>query len=243
MEDTTHATSVKPRCFMSCKMDLIIIVVAIVLMIIVIVKLTKKESFINRSNDGYYWDTESYRFVSKNDKELACKVLLGKLLRYGINDITIEQLMKVKDNSLLDIIELSEDMGLTADIINKLRMYLNPNYYLALTYVNAARASRTFQDEIKKRFVYDVIVQYYTDNGYSIPIKSYDNVTDSEIITLFNNVQVSKLPTDSVVMTTDMDKVAEESDKYRNVAQIVTLPKGATDELVAPIIKPATTSV
>ncbi len=226
-----------------CKLDLFAVVIAIALLIIVIVIIYKhkKDSFINRSSEGYFWDTESYKFASINDKKQAAEVLLSKLKRQGIDDITIPQIMKMRDNTLLDILELIADEGLSHDVLVKLRKYLNPNYYLALTYVNAARATKSFPTQEIRKFVYDIIAQYYVDNGSKTVIKPFEEITDNEIISQFGIMQINTITSDSVIMKADLDKISELSDAYRKSAQIISLPASANDERVAPVSAPATT--
>ncbi len=222
----------------------------ILVVLIVLVKAFRKysEHFIDKSEDGYYWDTDSAKFVSTNDKDLAIVVLLRKLNKIGITDITSEQLHKLPDSSILDLLDLDYDQELTVRDIAALRMYINPRYYLASTYVNQAIvSSNKFENETQRKLVYDMIMEYYKLNRQPNEIAPLSQISDADIIKEFELVRTNKTVLESNgYATVDMDKVSDQSTQYAKGSRIISKPKiiitDATvpvTEAITPIVTPA----
>jgi len=234
----------------------IIIGMLICIILIIIVSITMDamhpECFVNKSEDGYYWETDTTSFVSQNDKQIAINALLKKLKKIGIEDITSQQLNTLHDGPILDLLDLDYDNGLTTSDVATLRMYINPNYYLASVYVNEARSlGDKFADTAKRALVYSIITQYYKLSSEPTEIASLSDIADTDIIKEFNIVKERKTLLEyGGYASIDMDKVNQQSIAYAKSTPINSSSKMFISnttvpsvEVVTPVITPPTTQL
>ncbi len=200
-----------------------IIIVLFVIIITITVKMCSSESFVNRSEGGYYWNTDNATFVSKTDKDVAINYLLDKLRVLGINNITKDQLMALQDSALLNILDLNLSGDVDEQDVAMLRLYIDPQYYVASTYVNQATTSnRQFSGLAQRKLIYDVIKKYYTMSKIPKDMPSLESISDSDLINEFEVVRSHKNETDGA-SGPDMAKISDESQLYRTGKRI--LPK------------------
>lgn len=146
-----------------------------------------KSTFVNRSQYDYYYDTETMRFVSPNDRKMATTTLIAQMKPKGIN-ISPQQAATISDAiiiTLLDTAEEEEKAFLTA----KLVMMLDPTYKTGLKYTFAARVNnKQFQNDAERQIVYELCLKYFVAASIpmSVPLSEID---DAALLRMFSTLQ------------------------------------------------------
>ena len=118
------------------------------------------EDFSNKSEYGYYYDIEPYRFTSPKDREIGRDALLGYLKKQG-QQYTREQISTLSDVAILDILE-AEDDDEAQQKMAKLVLILDPQYKQAyLIVLEAERNSFRFKDGSERQLVYNLLFKYF----------------------------------------------------------------------------------
>ncbi len=225
------------------------VIVGVILVVFAgyIVKSMSSECFTNRSPDGYYWETDTASFVSHADKQLAVDILYDKLKKRGIDNVATSQLLPLRDSTILDMLDMMTGGELSTDQIAMIRMYVNPEFYLATTYVNEARASGKFSTDTIRKLVYDTIAQYYMMSKATNELLPLEALTDADIIKEFDTVQAHKSISDGMPIAPDLGRMSElglaysSGKRIHEVPKIVSMPATTNTELVAPTVQPAIT--
>ncbi len=218
----------------------------IIIAIAVLAHLIGMESFANKSEYGYYWETDTSSFISPDDKKMAVSTLLNKLQKSGITDITQEQLIKLQDSVLLELLDMDYDRELTPVDIAALRMYINPNYYLASVYTNEAKSrGGMYADAQKKALVYSIVQLFYKIANATSELSPISIIADTELIKEFENVKQHKVLLESgAYPDVDLSKLDEMSKGYAKSTKL-SKPKmiinDSTDiqSIVEPTMTPA----
>jgi hypothetical protein len=225
-----------------------VVILLIFLVIIAVVShLVNPESFANKSEYGYYWETDTSSFVTADDKKLAVAVLLNKLRKAGITDITQEQLTGLADSVLLELLDMDYSRELTPVDIAALRMYVNPNYYLATVFTNEAKSrGNMYADPQKKALVYAIVQLFYKISNTTSELTPLSDIADTDLIKEFENVKQHKVLLESgAYPDVDMSKLEDMSKAYAKSTKL-TRPKMVINDstdiqgIVAPTITPAT---
>lgn len=117
-----------------------------------------KSGFMNKSASGYYYDTETLRFHSADDRTIGIKVLLKQLSDRG-SVYTLDQFRDVPDTFLLSMLD-SEDADDFTRHAAKLIVLIDPMYKAALAMVNSS-LNNQFTLATGRQIVYDVLVKYF----------------------------------------------------------------------------------
>ncbi len=225
-----------PNVMLMITIGVLIAIIIILVILVIIDAVHNPDRFINKSQYGYYWETDTSSFVSNDDRLLATSILQEKIKRLGISDITVDQLRKLHDENIIELLELNMDGDLTTKDIAALRMYMEPGFYLAGSYVNQAISlGNKFVDDIQRKLVYSIIEQYQKMANAADALPPLDKMSDEEIIKTFMVIRTVKsiLESDGYD-TVDMGRITDLSAKYANGSSISIKPKVVISDHTVP---------
>ncbi len=170
---------------------LLVFVVVGLLVTIIVYTIEETESFTNKSEYGFYYDTNTRRFKTLKDKQLAANILVEQCKKDG-DVYTPEEIANLSDSFLLLILE-SETAEESSDLRKQMAMMVDPSYVNAYRMVLYAyrRNNSTFQNDGQRQVVYNVIVNYFTrtKTPTGTPISKW---TDALLIRTFLTRQLPK---------------------------------------------------
>ena len=136
-----------------------------------------KLPFMNKSSNGYYYDTEEQTFASPQDRTTAINTLINMFQGEGIT-YTSEQISRLSDTFLLKILEPESDEERDA-LKARVVILVDPDYTLAQVIVNGARKAGNKFDNAKDRaLVYGLLVKYFIalKNPINVPLARWSDM-------------------------------------------------------------------
>lgn len=132
------------------------ILIVLVIYLIIATPCDRKSSFRNKSQLGYYYDTDTLSFITKNDLNIGVKELI-RIFKEDGREFTAEQLIKLPHYVIINILEGDDDN----DIMNrkaKLVVMLDPTYGQALL-VSRMPADKIYAAE--RDVLFNILKKYF----------------------------------------------------------------------------------
>lgn len=120
----------------------------------------KKVTFMNKSPNGYYYDTDSLTFAKPADRQLAISALVKLFQDDGIN-YTPAQISNLADSMIIMILEPEDEAELAVLKIN-VAILVDPEYKSTIVIVEKARRNgNVFANDQERAMVYNLLVRYF----------------------------------------------------------------------------------
>lgn len=136
------------------------LLIALVIYLIVEVPCYSKSSFRNKSPLGYYYDTETLSFSTKNDLNIGVKEIIRMFKSEG-RLFTVDQLSKLPHHVIINILENDDEKDIIKRKV-KLIVMLEP------TYGQAVLASRMPVGKIsaaERQLMFGILKKYFETLG------------------------------------------------------------------------------
>ncbi len=150
-----------------------------------------KAPFTNKSNHGFYYETDDLRMVSPNDRSIARNALVSELTKLGFS-YTLEQVSTLSDSMLLTLLEPDDDIDV-ALAMAKLVILLDPTYKAVQTSIITARSNgNKFANDAERQAVFDLLTKYFVaiKTPLGIPLSQW---SDYILIKTFSTLKAPAL--------------------------------------------------
>ena len=133
---------------------------------------TQTSGFMNLSYNGYYYDTDTQKFASKEDRSKAIELIIKMFADSG-EVYTPAQLAPLSDSFMLTLLESEDETEMDA-LKARMVMLLDPTYKLVFAAVKKATVRQLdgtinqFANESERQMTYDILVKYF--NAKKTPI-------------------------------------------------------------------------
>lgn len=170
---------------------LVIVIFVITTFVISVNKIDDKQVsyFVNKSENGYYYDTEGLKFVSVKDRKLAIELLIRRLKEKSIK-VSESDIDSVSDSMILSILE-SEDGNDETRLIAKLILVIDPRYKDGLRFsIKGSKVGKLTNDD-ERIVLYQLLSKYA--NLINRPLKTQLNqLSDVQLVTIFRSLNIPK---------------------------------------------------
>lgn len=143
----------------------------------------QKSPFMNMSPNGYYYDTDTQKFASKEDRDKGIQSIIKMFDDSGVV-YTPAQLAPLTDSFALMLLE-SEDETELAALKARMVMLIDPTYKVVFAAVQKAAATgNKLDNESEREMTYNILVKYF--NARKTPITvARSRWTDALLIQTF----------------------------------------------------------
>jgi len=143
--------------------------------------------FNNLSPLGYHYETTTLKFVKPADRVIAVNALYKLCQENGLK-YTVDQLGKVPDLNMMNILEVDDDSQIPVQLA-QLVLLVDENYDTAKAAVKAAIKNGAFANASERTLVYELLTKYFIalKTPIGVPLARW---TDMQLITTFRTFRL-----------------------------------------------------